>query len=88
MLGDAEPLPQDPAELRVELRKLRTKPAQAQATLKHRDLEIERLKAPLAALRRRQYGHSSEQLGAEVAQLEFGLQALEAPSHTESQPDP
>ena len=87
MPGDAE-LPQDSAELRVELRKLRTKSAQAHAALKHRDLEIEHLKAPLAALRRRQHGRSSEQLGAEIAQLEFPLQAHEAPSHTESQPDP
>ena len=38
---------------------------------------IEHLRAQLAALRRQQYGRSSERLDAEIAQLELRLEDLE-----------
>ena len=48
-----------------------------QAQLQSREWEIERLKLQLARLRRMQFGRSSEQLSAEIAQLELQLGALE-----------
>ena len=49
-----------------------------QALLLSRDLEIEQLKLQLARLRRMQFGRSSEQLDAQIAQLELTLEDLEA----------
>jgi transposase len=48
------------------------------ATLLSREVEIEKLKIELARLKRMQFGRSSEQLAARIAQLELGLEELEA----------
>src|SRR5882672_7937770 len=45
--------------------------------LQDRELLIEHLKLQIARLRRAQYGRSSEQLDAEIAQLELTLEDLE-----------
>ncbi len=52
--------------------------AEARAELLHRDLLIETMRVQLARLRRMQFGASSEKLSAEIAQLEFALEELEA----------
>ncbi len=48
------------------------------ALLLNRELEIEKLKIELARLKRLQFGRSSEQLDAQIAQLELTLEELEA----------
>jgi transposase len=49
-----------------------------QAQLLSRDVLIEQLKLQLARLKRMKFGHSSEQLDAQIAQLELSLEELEA----------
>jgi transposase len=49
-----------------------------QAQLLSRDVLIEQLKLQLARLKRMKFGRSSEQLDAQIAQLEFSLEELEA----------
>ena len=53
-------------------------------------VEIEHLRAQLAALRRQQYGQSCERLNAEIAQLELRLKDLEEneAEHQAARPDP
>ena len=51
---------------------------QQQALLASRDVLIERLRLELARLKRARFGRSSEQLDAQIAQLEFTLEELEA----------
>ena len=60
-----------------EIAALRCELAMARAQLGTAALEIEHLRAQLAALRRQQYGRSSERLDAEIAQLELRLEDLE-----------
>jgi len=48
------------------------------AALKHKTLEVEKLKMQLLKLRRMQFGRSSEKLDREVAQLELLIEDLEA----------
>jgi chromosome segregation ATPase len=74
-----------------EIAALRQQVAEQQAAIAARDAliaerdvglaeaaaEIEHLKFQLAALRRRQFGQSSEKLAAEIAQLELRLEDLE-----------
>ena len=84
MQDDAQNLPDNLTELRTLLLKTRTQLQQAQATLKHRDLEIEQLKLQLANLRRMQFGRSSEKLAQQIEQLEFRLQELEVPEAEKS----
>ena len=48
------------------------------AALLSRELEIDKLKLQLARLRRMHFGRSSEQLDQRIAQLELGLEELEA----------
>jgi transposase len=50
----------------------------AMAALKHKTLEVEKLKMQLMKLRRMQFGRSSEKLDREVAQLELAIEELEA----------
>ena len=61
-----------------------------QAQLQSRELEIERLKLQLARLKRMQFGQSSEQRAAEIAQLELTLEDLEVngSDHAEAVPIP
>jgi len=49
-----------------------------QAQLLSRDVLIEQLKLQLARLKKMKFGRSSEQLDAQIAQLEFSLEELEA----------
>ena len=49
-----------------------------QAQLLSRDVLIEQLKLQLARLKKMKFGRSSEQLDAQIAQLELSLEELEA----------
>ena len=60
-----------------EVAALRHELAQTRAELGTAAVEIEHLRAQLAAMRRQQYGRSSERLDAEIAQLELRLEDLE-----------
>jgi transposase len=51
---------------------------QQQAQLLSRDVLIEQLKLQLARLKKMKFGQSSEQLDAQIAQLEVSLEELEA----------
>ena len=64
--------------------------AAARAQLGTAAVEIEHLRARMAALRRQQYGQSSERLDAEIAQLELRLEDLEEndAEHQAARPDP
>jgi transposase len=64
-------LPNDPAELRALA-------ALLQAEVYAKTLQIEKLKAQLAALRRARFGRSSEKLDRDIEQLELLLGDLEA----------
>lgn len=77
----------DVASLRAEIAALRcqlaerdarlAELAESEARLKAALLEIEQIKLQLAVLRRQRYGHSSERLDSEIAQLELRLEDLE-----------
>jgi transposase len=56
------------------------------AQLRSRDVLIEQLKLQLAQLKRMKFGRSSEQLDAQIAQLEFSLEELEANAAAASAP--
>ncbi len=73
-----------------EIAALRHELAAARAQLGTAVVEIEHLRAQLAALRRQQYGQSSERLDAEIAQLELRLEDLEETEaeHQAARPDP
>ena len=73
-----------------EIAALRHELAAARAQLGTAAVEIEHLRAQLAALRRQQYGQSSERLDAEIAQLELRLEDLEEneAEHQATRPDP
>jgi transposase len=60
-----------------EVAALRHELAAMRAQLGTAAVEIEHLRAQLAALRRQQYGQSSERLDADIAQLELRLEDLE-----------
>lgn len=73
-------LPDDPASLVAVIAALRNELTEAQAArrtaelgLQIKTLEAEKLRAQIARLRHQQYGHSSERLAREVAQLELRL---------------
>ena len=73
-------LPDDPASLVAVIAALRNELTEAQAArrtaelgLQIKTLEAEKLRAQIARLRHQQYGHSSERLAHEVAQLELRL---------------
>ncbi len=80
MQNGADKLPKKATELHALLLKTRAELHQAQAMLKHRDLEIEHLKLQLDKLRRRQFGRSSEKLAEQIEQLELRLQSLGEPA--------
>ena len=73
-----------------EIAALRHELAVARARLGTAAVEIEHLRAQLAALRRQHYGQSSERLDAEIAQLELRLEDLEEneAEHQAARPDP
>jgi transposase len=67
-----------PAPLPSDVQSLQRLVREQQAQLLSRDVLIEQLKLQLARLKKLKFGHSSEQLDAQIAQLEFSLEELEA----------
>src|SRR2546426_699386 len=74
----AQPLPTDVESLQKLLAAARDKVDSLSAQLRSRDVLIEHLKLQLARLKRLKFGRSSEQLDAQIAQLELSLEELEA----------
>ena len=92
---DLAALPDDTAALRgviagllVDLSAERQARALAEAGLRDKALEAERLRVQLARLRRMQFGRSSERLREQIAQLELALEELEAEPDAELEPPP
>src|SRR6202050_3298573 len=67
-----------PAALPSDVESLQRLVREQQAQLLSRDVLIEQLKLQLARLKKMKFGRSSEQLDAQIAQLEFSLEELEA----------
>jgi transposase len=67
-----------PAPLPSDVKSLQRLVREQQAQLLSRDVLIEQLKLQLARLKKMKFGRSSEQLDAQIAQLEFSLEELEA----------
>jgi transposase len=67
-----------PAPLPSDVHSLQRLVREQQAQLLSRDVLIEQLKLQLARLKKMKFGQSSEQLEAQIAQLEFSLEELEA----------
>lgn len=83
-------LPKDPAQLRALLLAARADLAAKDAALeaannalKHRDLQIEKLKIELARLKRMRFGKSSEKLDRQIEQLELLIEELETPARAQ-----
>jgi transposase len=74
----AAALPNDVERLQALLRTAHGALEAMSAQLRARDVLIEHLKLQLARLKRMKFGRSSEQLAAQIAQLEFSLEELEA----------
>jgi transposase len=74
----AATLPTDVESLQALLRAAHGALEAMSARLRERDVLIEQLKLQLARLKRMRFGRSSEQLDAQIAQLEFSLEELEA----------
>jgi transposase len=74
----AAALPTDVETLQELLRAAQGTVAAMSAQLRSRDVLIENLKLQLARLKRMKFGRSSEQLDAQIAQLELSLEELEA----------
>lgn len=71
-------LPDDIESLKQLLTENRAALAVANLALHSRDLEIEALKLQLSKLKRMQFGRRSEQLDAEIVQLQLALDSLES----------
>jgi transposase len=67
-----------PAPLPSDVESLQRLVREQQAQLLSRDVLIEQLKLQLARLKKMKFGRSSEQLDAQIAQLELSLEELEA----------
>jgi len=74
----AAALPNDVESLQALLRTAQGALETMSARLRERDVLIEHLKLQLARLKRMKFGRSSEQLDAQIAQLELSLEELEA----------
>jgi len=66
-----------PAPLPSDVESLQRLVREQQAQLLSRDVLIEQLKLQLARLKKMKFGRSSEQLDAQIAQLELSLEELE-----------
>src|SRR6185437_4664338 len=82
----ADSLPDDVARLKALLQAANERVDSLSAQLRSRDVLIEHLKLQLARLKRMQFGRSSEQLDAQIAQLELSLEELEANAAADLQP--
>lgn len=71
-------LPNDVEQLKALLRASQGVVDALNAKLRSREVLIEQLKLQLARLKRMKFGRSSEQLDAQIAQLELSLEELEA----------
>jgi transposase len=78
LMPRAPSLPDDVESLKKLLLAAHDKVANLSAQLRSREVLIENLKLQLAKLKRMKFGHSSEQLDAQIAQLELSLEDLEA----------
>jgi transposase len=76
-LATAE-LPDDPDALRAFAIACQAELKAAELSVQLRTLEIEKLKAQIAKLRRMQFGRSSEKLNRKIDQLELRLEELES----------
>lgn len=74
----ADSLPNDIESLKKLLSAAHDQVQRLSAQLQSRDVLIERMKLQLAQLKRMKFGRSSEQLDAQIAQLELSLEELEA----------
>lgn len=74
----ADSLPNDIESLKKLLSAAHDQVQRLSAQLHSRDVLIERMKLQLAQLKRMKFGRSSEQLDAQIAQLELSLEELEA----------
>lgn len=74
----APSLPNDVESLKKLLLAANDKVQSLSAQLRSREVLIEQLKLQLARLKRMKFGRSSEQLDAQIAQLELSLEELEA----------
>ena len=74
----ADSLPNDVESLKRLLFAAHDQVQRLSAQLHSRDVLIEKMKLQLAQLKRMKFGHSSEQLDAQIAQLELSLEELEA----------
>ena len=81
-----QPLPTDVESLQKLLIAARDKVDNLSSQLRSRDVLIEQLKLQLARLKRLKFGRSSEQLDAQIAQLELSLEELEANAAADPQP--
>ena len=77
-MSRTDSLPSDVESLKQLLQAARAQVQTLSAQLQSRDLLIEKMKLQLAKLKRMRFGHSSEQLDAQIAQLELSLEELEA----------
>jgi len=82
-----QPLPTDVESLQKLLAAARDKVDNLSAQLRSRDVLIEQLKLQLARLKRLKFGRSSEQLDAQIAQLELSLEELEANAAADPVPE-
>jgi len=71
-------LPNDVESLKKLLSAAHDQVQRLSAQLHSRDVLIEKMKLQLAQLKRMKFGRSSEQLDAQIAQLELSLEELEA----------
>jgi transposase len=78
LMPRADHLPNDIESLKELLRAAHGTVDSLNAKLRSRDVLIEQLKLQLARLKRMKFGRSSEQLDAQIAQLELSLEELEA----------
>ena len=70
-------LPKDVEALRALLIESRAQTEKLRSTIRHHELQIEKLKFQLAKLRRMQFGRSSEKLDQQIEQLELLIEELE-----------
>jgi transposase len=77
-MPEARTLPDDVESLKRLVREQQSALVTARAELLEVQLVVEKLRFELARLKRQQYGRSSEQLDAKIAQLELTLEDLEA----------
>jgi transposase len=87
LMPRTQPLPTDVESLQKLLIAARDKVDNLSSQLRSRDVLIEQLKLQLARLKRLKFGRSSEQLDAQIAQLELSLEELESNAAADPQPE-